>query len=110
MDRKKITYIEVLRRTFQGKEDPRKNFDVLTSKYSPSKKYLLRYKFAGYKYFVNEVYETKKLAEFAKEQLLKYHIDCRRGKVPIAAQLEMYGKIAAAHNKTMRNTPARDDR
>ena len=77
MNKKGITYIEVLRRTFEGKTDPSKNDDALTSKYYPSKKYLLRYKFVGYGFFVNETHETKAVAEFAKEQLLKYNFDCR---------------------------------
>ena len=39
-----ITGAEVLRRTFEGKTDPGKNDDILTSQYYTRKKYLLRYK------------------------------------------------------------------
>ena len=85
MDKKRIAYIEVMKRTFEGKIDPAKNDDVLTSKYSPSQKFLLRYKCVGSDNVWNKVYETKNLAEFAKDQLLKYNLDCRavnaKGKV-----------------------------
>lgn len=78
MNKKHITDIAVLRRTFEGEKDPSKNDDVLTSKYMSSKKYLLRYNCLEYgDASVNTLYGTKSLAEYAKEQLLKYNIDCR---------------------------------
>lgn len=77
MSKLHITEIEVLRRTFEGKADPSKNDDVLTSKYSPSKRYLLRYKCTEYgSQCVNECHETKALAVYAGELLLRYNYDC----------------------------------
>jgi len=78
MSKKHITDIAVLRRTFEGKTNPNKNHDALTSKYYPSKRYLLRYRCTEYgDAHVDETYETKGLAEYAKELMLKYNIDCR---------------------------------
>jgi hypothetical protein len=74
---KHITKAEVLRRTFEGKTDPSKNNDALTSKYYPSKRYLLRYQCTEYgDHVVTESHTTKKLAEEAKELLLRYNHDC----------------------------------
>ena len=71
-----ITKIEILKRTFEGKTDPSKNDNALTSKYYTSKKYLLRYKCTEYGgEFFDESYETKSLAENARELMLKYNFD-----------------------------------
>jgi hypothetical protein len=71
-----ITDIQILRRTFEGKTDPSKNDDALTSKYSPSKRYLLRYRCTEYgDHCISEAYETKRLAEYAVELLLKYNFN-----------------------------------
>lgn len=77
MSKLHITDVQILRRTFEGKTDPSKNDDVLTSKYSPGKRYLLRYRCTEYgDVYANEAYETKRLAETAEESLLKYNHNC----------------------------------
>jgi len=77
MNKLHITKIEVLRRTFEGKADPSKNDDALTSKYYSSKKYLLRYKCTEYGNMDTDMcYETKSLAENARTLMLKYNFDC----------------------------------
>lgn len=77
-----ITDAKIMRRTFEGKTDPSKNDDALTSKYYTSKKYLLMYKCTEYgDVYVNDAYETKNLAEYAREMLLKYNFDCIAGPV-----------------------------
>ena len=101
-DKNGIAYIEVLKRTFEGNTDPAKNGDALTSKYYPSKKYLLRCKYSGSDHESNETYETKSLAEFAKEQKLKYSIDSRKNivekKPGVKTQMAKAAKQAAEHN------------
>lgn len=69
MDNKKVMIgIEILKRTFEGKND-----DPLTSNYSKSKKWLLRYKKPGYDHFVCELFATRKEAEEYLNLRLKYY-------------------------------------
>ena len=71
-----ITKAEVLRRTFEGRTDPEKNSDALTSKYYSSKKYLLRYTCTEYGGdYISQSYETKALAEEARTLLLRHNLD-----------------------------------
>ena len=41
--KQRVKKYEVLRRTFEGKTDPSKNDNALTSKYMPSQKYIAMY-------------------------------------------------------------------
>jgi len=77
MNKLNITYAEIFKRTFEGKTNPSKNDDALTSKYYTSKKYLLKYKCREYgNRYYNKLFETKLLAEEAKELMLKYNFNC----------------------------------
>ena len=90
MGKMHITDIQVFRRTFEGKTNPCKNDDAVTSKYYPSKKYLLRYKCTEYgDRYVSEAYKTKRIAEERKDLLLKYNHN-RIGLKEDSVMLKMY--------------------
>ena len=62
----KVIKYEILKRTFEGKTDPTKNGDALTSKYMPSKKYIAFYTVLndeGNQSQANETFVTKTEAE-----------------------------------------------
>lgn len=72
-----ITKIEVVKRTFEGKYNPGANDNPITSKYMTSKKYAMLYECEEFGQPYITLYETKKLAEIAKENTLKYNHDSR---------------------------------
>lgn len=68
-----ITKIGVIKRTFEGKDNPQANDNPITSKYMPSKKYAMFYECEEFNQPYITLYKTKKLAETAKENTLKYN-------------------------------------
>lgn len=76
-----ITKIHVVKRTFEGKDNPNANDNPITSKYMPSKKYAMLYECEEFDQPHITLYETKKLAEIAKENELKYNINCIKGEL-----------------------------
>lgn len=64
-----IESIEILKRTFEGKHNAKKNDDALTSKYSVAKKWILRYRIVGCPHTITKLFRTKKLAQIEKNLL-----------------------------------------
>lgn len=69
-----IENVKIVKRTFEGKENPEANDNPVTSKYSPSKKYALVYDIEGYCHNPQvHCVRTKKDAEHILEMLKEFH-------------------------------------
>ena len=84
-----ITNIGVYKRTFEGKDNPFANDNALTSKYYPSKKYLLRYTIEGYLYTCDRTYTKKSDAIKTMKYLLENNIDGRQKTIISQDQIEI---------------------
>lgn len=72
-EKRKITNIRIVKRTFEGRNDESKNDNPVTSKYSPSKKYAILYDLIGYDYNpICECVDNNEIAELTVAQMKIY--------------------------------------